>query len=162
MPFAPALTVDEFMRDPQVAAAEMLVELNNPTVGSMRQIGLPIQFQRTHQAGFGSRLHFWAKTTPASGLVLRTWKTQRLKQGRQSSETRGAPFSGVRILDFSSFIAGPLGPVFLADLGADVIEIESRRVTDCDSTKVFWVGIAGSEGFRSISNDQNPSQSFTG
>ena len=42
------------------------------------------------------------------------------------------PLSGVRILDLSSMISGPLGAMILADQGADVIKIESP---DGDSSR---------------------------
>ena len=56
------------------------------------------------------------------------------------------PLEGVRILDCSSFIAGPLGPVFLADLGASVIKIEAPEGDGLRSNRGFLGWNRGKRG----------------
>ena len=36
-----------------------------------------------------------------------------------------SPLEGLKVLDFGNFLAGPLGPMLLADLGADVVKVEA-------------------------------------
>jgi formyl-CoA transferase len=44
------------------------------------------------------------------------------------------PLEGIRVLDFSSYIAGPYCPALLGDLGAEVLKIEAHRG---DQTRYF-------------------------
>jgi len=47
VPVAPVLELDEVFEQPQVAARDMLIEFEHPTVGPMRQVGFPYKLDRT-------------------------------------------------------------------------------------------------------------------
>src|SRR6202040_4467738 len=61
------------------------------------------------------------------------------------------PLTGALVLDFCSYIAGSYGPMILAQMGADVIKIESL---EGDAFRHFGFGFLGwNEGKRGLSLD---------
>src|SRR5262249_34260729 len=60
----------------------------------------------------------------------------------------GGCLAGIRVLDLASFIAGPFCPMLLADLGADVVKVESP---DGDPFRMTLFGFVGwNRGKRSL------------
>ena len=115
-------TTQECMDHPQTKYNGGVIEVDDPEVGRTKQIGPLVRFTETPSVvrGGAPRVgehndELLAKA-PVSALELAT-------EGSRPTPKR--PFDGVTILDFSTWLAAPLGTALLADLGARVIKIES-------------------------------------
>src|SRR6266480_22557 len=64
-----------------------------------------------------------------------------------------APLEGIRVLDLSRVLAGPLATMVLADLGADVIKVE--RPGDGDDTRHWGPPFAGEDAAYFLSVNRN-------
>ncbi len=47
IPCAAALPVEEFLDDPQVMANDMVVEIEEPDLGTVREMGIPVKLRGT-------------------------------------------------------------------------------------------------------------------
>lgn len=91
----------------------------------------------------------------AAGLVADPWEPPAAARVTDGSPARPRPASasdtclaGIRVLDLTSFIAGPVCPMLLADLGADVVKVETA---DGDPFRMTAFGFHGwNRGKRSL------------
>ena len=70
-------------------------------------------------------------------------------------EVERAPLAGVRVLDFSRILAGPMATMTLADLGAEVIKVERPGVGD--DTRTWgppWTDDAVATYFQSVNRNK--------
>ena len=109
----------------QVAANGYSVEVEDPEWGPSLQASPPFvgeggwRVQRpAPRLGEHSGATFAARSEAAAAAAA--------AKPDESAETGAddAPLAGVKVVDFGAFLAGPLAPMLLADLGAEVINVE--------------------------------------
>lgn len=147
IPCAPADPVTTFIDDPQVAANDMVVEIEDPDLGKGRQMGIPVKFSRTPGAiqGRAPRLGEHTEMIVSGSRNIPT-DTVSPEEGEKVP-----PLEGLKVLDITTMLNGPYCAMLLSEMGADVTKIEPP---DGDPWRVMGGGFVGvNRGKRSISLD---------
>ena len=121
--YALFMTTQEFMDYPQVLHNGHVIEVDDPTVGRMKQVGPLVKFvgQEWKFPGPAPLLGQHTKEVLAS---LESATPQPAADVSPSVALPEGALNGVTIVDLSTYAAAPGGPGILADLGARVIKVE--------------------------------------
>lgn len=114
----PAVPMGRLYFDEQAAANDYVIDVDDPQFGRTRQPGHP--FSVTPPAALRG------PAPPLGGdaqAILREWSPRAAPPTASARIKR--PLDGIKVVDFGNFLAGPLAPMLMADLGADVIKLES-------------------------------------
>lgn len=127
VPYALACDIEEAFHNPQVLANDMVCELDDPVVGPMTQMGVPVHLSGTPGAVTASRP---SRGEHTSDLLpdVRTAPADENADGSVSQDTLLAPpLQDVRVLELTNVLAGPTAGKLWSDMGADVIKLEPPR-----------------------------------
>jgi crotonobetainyl-CoA:carnitine CoA-transferase CaiB-like acyl-CoA transferase len=124
VPVEGVISTEEALLHGQTQANEMVAEIDDPRRGRVKQIGVPIRFSKSpgaikgpppeageHSAQVLAELSHVPSKRPASAP---------LSPGKELAH----PLADITVIDFGEYLAGPFGPMLLADLGARVIKVE--------------------------------------
>lgn len=140
----PFLTAEEALCHPQMLHNGHVVEIDDPRVGRLRTVGPLVAFAGDAGAP--------ARPAPALGEAGRPgWSEPAMVAAAAALPAHA--LDGITVLELATYMAAPLGPTLLADLGARVVKVEPLAGDPMRMIVPSPVMVNGVQGKESIAID---------
>jgi crotonobetainyl-CoA:carnitine CoA-transferase CaiB-like acyl-CoA transferase len=133
----------DLLLDDDVCQNHYAIDLEDPVWGRVRQAGWPFTIEPPMTV-----------RSPAPALGDHSpirWDARETQIVHTEAVSLARPLEGLRVLDLGTHLAGPIAPMLMADLGAEVIKVERPSGDPMRQSEVLFLGC--SRGKRSIALD---------
>lgn len=147
VPCAIQRTTREWLGTEELQASGIIVPVEDPRFGTMRQPGLQVWLSDSPASMARPQSRVIGKAAPSADW-MKPHRIRARPKAEASDGSRHLPLQGITVIDMCSMVAGPVAGRTLAEYGAHVIKIEPTKPNH-GPRMTCWYGIDGNQGKKS-------------